>query len=62
MFEMAGGEVLTLSQDRGVIAYVAFFGGARKKVDREMETVPGVVPVFFDYQTLGYQLKSTAAI
>lgn len=61
MFEMAGGEMLTLSQDR-VIAYVAFFGGARKKVDREMETVPGVVPVFFDYQTLGYQLKSTGAI
>lgn len=54
MFEMAGGEVLTLSQDR-VIAYVAFFGGARKKVDREMETVPGVV-------TLAYQLKSTGTI
>lgn len=49
--------MLTLSQDH-VIAYVAFFfGGAREKVDREMETVPGVVPVFFDYQ-----LKSTGAI
>lgn len=41
MFEMAAGEVLTLSQNH-VIAYVAFFGGARKKVDGEMETVPGV--------------------
>lgn len=41
MFEMAAGEVLTPSQDH-VIAYVAFFGGARKKVDRKMETVPGL--------------------
>lgn len=53
--------MLTLSQDH-VIAYVAVFGGARKKVDREMETVPGVVPVVFDYQTLRYQFKSTGTI
>lgn len=61
MFEMAAGEVLTLGQDH-VIAYVAFFGSARKKVDVGNGNCARRVRVVFDYQILRYQLKSTGTI